>query len=307
MLNSPLRASAGPPAAAAPATEASGLDRDPGGALTALLATGMAPWDAMVALLGAEAADPSDFPALQEVPKELLVPMSPGRAIEAFETFALSHPQRANAALAAFLAGRTVDGDLGVAHMRWVTSLPAHLTVTGDLELRESGITALPERLAVGGHVLFHGAKITTLPDDLEVGGNLILIHSNLAVVPERLRVGGALSLQDTLVAAIPKGLRAHDLYLGDSRAKDLVLPDGLALAGRLDLANTPIASLPGHLAVGELNLLGCLRWNGWIPDSAQVGKRIFTDGHPDGVGLEEWRRRHPYGEDTPGRYGPTP
>jgi hypothetical protein len=104
-------------------------------------------------------------------------------------------------------------------------------------------------------------------------------------------------------------------------------LPDGLAIEGYLSLKGTAIQVLPERLQVGTnalrasahpeslglrppppspgpvrdlwnaLVLTGCFLWDGQVPASAQVGGYLFTDRHPHGIRLDEWRGHHPRGE----------
>jgi hypothetical protein len=48
--------------------------------------------------------------------------------------------------------------------------LPDNLSVSGDLDLRHTGVTKLPDNLSVGGNLHLFGTDVTELPDNLKVG-----------------------------------------------------------------------------------------------------------------------------------------
>jgi len=95
----------------------------------------------------------------------------------------------------------------------------------------------------------------------------------------------------------LPEGLDLEgDLML--SRSPLAVLPGRLKVGGELWLDQSGLGSLPEALEVGgSLWLRRCRRWDGRIPRDARVKSRVFTDYHPGGVPLEEWRARYPLGE----------
>lgn len=57
-------------------------------------------------------------------------------------------------------------------HVNLITTVKTPLS--GDLDLRGTGITCLPENLSVGGDLDLEGTGITCLPDNLSVGGSLL-------------------------------------------------------------------------------------------------------------------------------------
>jgi hypothetical protein len=68
-------------------------------------------------------------------------------------------------------------------------SLPANLTVEGDLDLRDTNITELPKQLVVRGNLDLRGTPIRTLPTCLVVGGDLLISGSAASALPERFVV----------------------------------------------------------------------------------------------------------------------
>jgi hypothetical protein len=245
---------------------------DPVRTLNVLLATGMAPWDAMVFLL--EQGVPRHvFPALAGVPDAALeLFLGPAAATRAFGRIVqgtyewpqdrwLADLDGARAALLAYLAARKVDGDLNLYGQDWVKELPAGLHVTGTLSL--------------------DGLPIRVLPPGLEVGRNLFLANSDVVTLPDGLRVGGSLTLTKTPIATLPVGL---------------TVGEHLLLDGALRLRR-----LPERLRVGSgLMLLGCASWDGTFPADLWVGEMVFTDAHPHGITLAAWRAAYPYGERFP-------
>jgi hypothetical protein len=103
----------------------------------------------------------------------------------------------------------------------------------------------------------------------------------------------------------LPKGLVVHGrVELQGSGV--VALPDGFKVKGCLWLERTPIAALPKGLDVEEvLDLRGCTQWDGRIPKDARIGYRqsdahnIFTDAHPAGLTVANWRQRYPNGEQS--------
>lgn len=76
-------------------------------------------------------------------------------------------------------------------------------------------------------------------------------------------------------------------------------LPAGLSIDGNLNLyCCKTFRSLSERIRVrGDLWLLECPAWDGRIPPDAQVSCKVFTDWHPAGITLMEWRSAHPDGE----------
>jgi hypothetical protein len=177
--------------------------------------------------------------------------------VAALDEIAVEAPETANAWLAAYAGRGQLPGDLVLEGRSWATSLPTGVRVAGHLDL--------------------NGTAIAALPDDLEVGGYLNVANTRVRTWPKGLRVGHQLLLQNTAFTELPPGLRVQ---------------------GDLLLFFAPIQSLPAGLKVeGCLGLEGCRDWDGKIPADAQVGKVLWTDRHPDGLLLVDWRRLHPHGE----------
>ena len=225
--------------------------------LGAFLATGMAPWDAMITLLDA-GIPKRDLATLQDVPEVILRPYSdPMEALTAFKSRADSDPEGANAALNAYLAGRTLDGDLLLYYQPWITSLPEGMVLRGGLDLSEACIEHLPRDLRVGGTLDLQSSAIEDLPEGLWVGGQLNLWETPIGELPLNLRVEGTIDLEASDIRSLSAGL-----WVGE----DLCLPR-------------------------------CHSWDGQIPADAHVGGKVQTDTHPTGISLKGWRRKHPHGE----------
>lgn len=76
-------------------------------------------------------------------------------------------------------------------------------------------------------------------------------------------------------------------------------LPDGIEARSLFLNRNVNLKSLPGgmRLVDGSLDMTGCVSWDGIIPEDAVIGFKVYTDLHPEGITLDEWRRLHPNGE----------
>jgi hypothetical protein len=185
-----------------------------------------------------------------------------------------------------------------------LTGLPTDLQVGEALFMQNTGIRSLPAGLRVGGDIYGDGSALEALPEGLWVGKSLHLRDCvNLDRLPDRLWVTGSLALSGTQVTAIPDGaVVGKSLML--SGCPIVSLPDGLVLGvkgdrnGNLDLNHTPIVTLPKRMFLsGNLELRGCLAWDGRISKGVQVGEMVYTDAHPGGVRLATWRADHPTGE----------
>jgi hypothetical protein len=118
------------------------------------------------------------------------------------------------------------------------------------------------------------------------------------------IRVCDALALASpdganaALNAALPNVVRVRDSVRLSNRAWVRSLPD-LCVHGALDLDRcVNLATLPKRLDIEfSLKLQGCASWDGKIPKKAWVAGNLFTDRHPEGIRLDEWRRLHPRGE----------
>jgi hypothetical protein len=243
-----------------------------------LLATGMCPWEALLALnrsgVGLE--------VLMEVPDlaaTTLRERDPGRTMAALDELAKVNPGEAGDALNLWLRHDGVGGDLDVSERAWVQPFPEGLRVRGHLDAWGYPHEVLPAGLRVKGYLRLGKSRVTTLPADL--------------------RVGGDLSLQDSQLQRLPDGFGAQgDLDLNHCEHLE-ALPRGLAVGGGLVLDGCiKLVALPRGLQVGTwLGLDDCPAWDGIIPDDAVVGREVFTGGSHTGLLLEEWRQRHPRGE----------
>jgi hypothetical protein len=141
----------------------------------------------------------------------------------------------------------TIGGDLIVGH---ISTLPAGLTVMGNLDLSNTKITELPERLKVYGNLNIQNLEIEELPKDLYVGGYLNASHTKLRLFPESVIVKGGFRINDTKIKKFP---RQFSRIIGDviiSNTDIRTLPDNLTVVGGLYFDNTPISELPENLHV---------------------------------------------------------
>jgi hypothetical protein len=241
------------------------------------MATGLPPWEAMLALM--EAGVPQGaFPLLDRIPARRIFPHADvDAAVRTSKFLATSDPVAAQAALYAYLMQRDVPGHLDLQGLLWATALPAGLRVDGSLILRGSAVASLPEGLRVGLSLMIDNTPMVSLPAGLVVGDGLYAAESQLASLQADLVVGGNLTLR---------------------RCPLETLPDGLVLPRTLDLSGSAIQTLPRGLKVdGSVHLQRCHQWDGHIPEDAAIRPRIHTDGAPKGVSLKTWRQRFPHGE----------
>jgi hypothetical protein len=269
-------------AGAGAATLDPGVDAE--AALAALVATGMAPWDGMVALAGA-GLSPALFPVLRGLPKTCLRWFRDAAAlIKACDRLAPRDPVGANAWLNAYLAGRTVPTEVNLRDRPWVVALPDGFRLEGPpggdpphLTLEGTRITRLPAGLRVGGHLNARGTPLAILPEGLRVGLSLDLGQTQVATLPVDLAIGTSLFLGDTPLAELPDGLELEGhLYLDGSAIA--ALPRGLRVRGDLVLRNTRVAALPDGFEVGgDLDLRGLPIQS--LPDGLRVGGNLDLGG----------------------------
>jgi hypothetical protein len=76
-------------------------------------------------------------------------------------------------------------------------------------------------------------------------------------------------------------------------------LPRRLSIDGPLRLDGcSGLRSIPEGLSLnGFLCLVRCGNWDGQIPADADIGGKVKTNLHPEGVTLDKWRKLHPGGE----------
>jgi len=110
-------------------------------------------------------------------------------------------------------------------------------------------------------------------------------------------RVPGSLWLdRHVWVSELPEGLEVAETLM--VHRSDLRLPAGLRVGGELWLDTSSLHALPAGLVVaGSLWIRHCGSWDGLIPADARVKGRVFSDPHPNGLPLDEWRARYPLGE----------
>jgi hypothetical protein len=181
-------------------------------ALGAMVATGMAPWDAMTELVrngvGPDALEAA-IPGLRGVPAEALMGHGrPEALIGAIVELGRANPIVAQAALEAFLWGRCeVSFAISLNDCRWLRSLPSDFRVVGGLYIRgcrnlmslpdgfsvpcadfaESWIVSLPSwfRVEFWLNVRDTPAWDGRVPEDAAIGDN---IHTS--VHPEGISLG---------------------------------------------------------------------------------------------------------------------
>jgi hypothetical protein len=158
------------------------------GALSALEATGLSHWDALLELVD-NGVPVRDIPYLDRIPEDVIRRFdSVDEAVIAITDLAKTEKVGANAALNAYLSGRKVQS-LYLRGM-WVKSLPEGLGVSGKLEVAFTSITTLPSGIRIGGHLNLEGSDIRSLPEGLALGGGLNLHRTLIRTLPLGLRVG---------------------------------------------------------------------------------------------------------------------
>jgi hypothetical protein len=119
-----------------------------------------------------------------------------------------------------------------------------------------------------------------------------------LRELPERLSVKTLHAKGCTGLKVIPKDLWVNFLGLEGCVSLE-TLPEDLDLEGWCDLkGRLAFQRLPERMSIGmSLFLQGCRSWDGIIPEGITIARRVFTDTHPGGIDLDEWRHWHPKGE----------
>jgi hypothetical protein len=173
---------------------------DPTATLAALVATGLAPWDAMLALVDA-GVDPAAFTALHELPASAFKAYpSTHEAVLMMELLARVSKPGAMAMANAYLGGRRVEGHLHLGNQDWLTALPSGLEVEGNLGLdRTHNLRRLPDGLRVGGRLALIASGIRVLPERLVVGAELLLNGADdwIGLIPEDARIGGVVTFRN--------------------------------------------------------------------------------------------------------------
>lgn len=166
--------------------------------------------------------------------------------------------------------GLTIEQDLSLAGIR-LRSLPARLTVTGDLDLRQcQRLSKIGDGLKVGGH-LWIGGRAESLPafqgklaQDPDAPASLRRLSREgqlpLRELPEVLEVGGDLVIRSARrLQRLPRRLKVKgSLVLNGCRALE-ALPDELELAGDLVIIGSPkLRTLPQKIEAQSLFVKGC-------------------------------------------------
>jgi hypothetical protein len=143
--------------------------------ITALIATGSSRWDALLTVKNLTSR--KRYPNLDGVPRVALCPfINEEVALRAFRKLAAKDPIGANAALNAYLEGRSVDGEDGLwlDGCAWVTSFPPGVFCFGPLSLKGTAVTALPDGLN-GEWIDLSNTPIRSLPAGLNAFRSLML------------------------------------------------------------------------------------------------------------------------------------
>jgi hypothetical protein len=206
---------------------------DISGAIDALVATGMDRWDAVVSMIAA-GMDPAAFPALAAVPRNFLrheAMRNLEKAMIVLQGIAQVDPKGANAAMNFILEGRTICYDYLQnlsGGMKWITSLPRDLTVTGPMFMEKLSVKDLPENLTAD--LFLRDSPVRTLGKGLHISGSLDLGNTKITTLPEGLWVDGFLDLTKARKwdGQIPAGARIRTLYTprhpnGDGRDRQSI------------------------------------------------------------------------------------
>lgn len=209
--------------------------------------------------------------------------------------------------------GLTVGHSLSLAKL-WLRSLPAGLTIAGDLDLRQcQRLRHLGDDLEVRGDLLVGGrchvppwweglwarearggdarsialrtlsrdgqCPLAELPTGLRVGGDLRLRNCRrLERLPEDMRVGRSIELAGcTALARLPDPFEVQGDLTILSAPSLIGLPTRLSVEGNLRLIGVRIERLPEGLAVGgDLTLECCPRLTA-LPEGLAVGGSLIV------------------------------
>lgn len=199
-------------------------------------------------------------------------------------------------------AGLVVEGDLYLAGLR-LRSLPAELTVTGNLDLRQcQRLRRIGEGLSVGGSLKIGGslsgpignstgslfvrsvdrfAPLVALPKTLEVSGDLELRNCHeLRQFPKDAKVGGSILLSGCRnLETLPDKLKVKGGLRIQGGRRLTALPRKLSTSGELSIVGTCIETLPQYLKVGgSLELRKCSRLTS-LPDPLEVNGDLVISG----------------------------
>jgi hypothetical protein len=236
-------------------------------AVTALMATGLTRWQALV-----ESFRGGLVPAsLRGVPEGLLCDEPDTALMARFIRQRLAEkPSAAMAFLKDCCGDRVVRGPLDLSDCPRLTALPEGLTIDGELVLTGCrNLSGLPEGLRATAIHLQDCVKLKSIPEGLAM-------------------VGHESPFLETLNLSRCEGLER--------------LPDGVRVRGTLWLDGcTSLKALPKGLNVGTLYIRSCPAWDGRIPDDAAIRHGLVTASPPDpdawpGISLPEWRKLHPDG-----------
>lgn len=188
------------------------------GALDALVATGMDRWEAAVSMMAA-GIDPIEFPGLAAVPKDFLLHEAmkdPGKSMIILQGIAQMDPKGANAAMNFILEGRTISYDYLQnlpGGMKWITSLPRNLTITGPMFMDKLSVRDLPENLTAD--LFLEKSPVRSLGEGLHITGSLDLGGTRITTLPRGLQVDGFLDLTESRKwdGRIPADARIDSLY----------------------------------------------------------------------------------------------
>lgn len=202
------------------------------------------------------------------------------------------------------LTGRVPDGleypeSLSLAKLR-LRSLPANLTVRGDLDLRQcQRLRRIGNALTVDGDLQIGGRcddrlwyedatcphplcsdsqpPLESLPELLKVGGQLTLRSCHrLKRLPQKFEMGGLHIEGCHGFESLPESISSYERSLTLKGCPQLRrLPDSLHVQGNLRLIGLPLTALPSMLKVDGHLILECCPQLSSLPNQLQVGKNL--------------------------------
>lgn len=213
--------------------------------------------------------------------------------------------------------GMRIDGWLALDGCVNLRMLPMDLVVTKGLCAKDCvNLRSLPDVIDLETHLNIVGCRsLERLPDGMRVGGNAYLDRCDaLKSLPKGMRVGGNLYLSGCVgLRELPEDIGDEDsggigAIVLDGCSGLMSLPERMVVRDGLDLTGcSGLVRLPERLAMddGNLDLRGCVRWDGRIPAWDGVDMLVTDMTYDAGMGsagngwitLSEWRDRYPHGE----------
>jgi len=131
-----------------------------------------------------------------------------------------------------------------IMHRSWTSSIGNNTEITGNCDIRYTGIKSLPEQFIVHGDFSLVGTEVSVWPEDALIEGNVYINDAKLKCLPDNFFAFRDLKLSNLDMRKLPSGMRVN----GDLDVRGIPLdrwPDDIAVRGNVKASRRLMENFP--------------------------------------------------------------